>query len=76
MRKFFWLILCIAFLLTGCRKAETVPVSGAVSMIQETAKFCKITSVEVRIPDSPAFDTYALKKASKDEIKSVEQGKK
>ena len=37
MRKFFWLILCIAFLLTGCRKAETVPVSGAVSMIQETA---------------------------------------
>lgn len=47
-----------------------------VSMIQGTAKFCKITSVEVRIPDSPAFDTYALKKASKDEIKSVEQGKK
>ena len=46
-----------------------------VSLNQGTADFCRITSVEVRIPDTPAFDTYALKKASKDEIKSVEQGK-
>ena len=39
------------------------------------AAFCRITSVEIQIPDTPAFDTYALKAASKDEIKSVEQGK-
>ncbi|MBR1797003.1 MAG: acetolactate decarboxylase [Clostridiales bacterium] len=47
-----------------------------VSMRQGIASFCRITSVEVRIPDSPAFDTYALKGASKEEIKSVEQGSK
>ena len=29
----------------------------------------------IKIPDTLAFDTYALKGASKDEIKSVEQGK-
>lgn len=45
------------------------------SMIQGKAAFCRITSLEIRIPDTPAFDTYALKSASKDEIKSVEQGK-
>lgn len=47
-----------------------------ISMTQGNAAFCRITSVEVRIPDTPAFDTYALKGASQDEIKSVEQGKK
>ena len=46
-----------------------------VEMKEGNAAFCKITSVEVRIPDSPAFDTYALKSASQDEIKTVEQGK-
>ena len=46
-----------------------------VSINQGKAAFCRITSLEIRIPDSPAFDTYALKGASKDEIKSVEQGK-
>lgn len=46
------------------------------SMKHGTAGFCRITSVEVRIPDTPAFDTYALKGASQEEIKSVEQGKK
>ena len=46
-----------------------------ISLNQGEAKFCKITSVEVRIPDTPAFDTYALKGASQDDIKSVEQGK-
>ncbi len=45
------------------------------SLTQGDAAFCRITSVEVRIPDTPAFDTYALKGASKEEIKSVEQGK-
>lgn len=47
-----------------------------VSLANGKADFCRITSVEVRIPDTPAFDTYALKKASQAEIKSVEQGKK
>lgn len=46
-----------------------------ISLEHGDADFCKITSVEVRIPDTPAFDTYTLKSASKDEIKSVEQGK-
>ena len=47
-----------------------------VNMKQGNAAFCRITSVEVRIPDTPAFDTYALKGASQEEIKTVEQGKK
>lgn len=46
------------------------------SLIHGNAAFCRITSVEVRIPDTPAFDTYALKGASQEEIKSVEHGKK
>lgn len=46
-----------------------------ISLTQGKATFCRITSVEVRIPDTPAFDTYALKGASQEEIKSVEQGK-
>lgn len=47
-----------------------------ISLSQGKADFCRITSVEVRIPNTPAFDTYALKGASQEEIKSVEQGKK
>lgn len=46
-----------------------------VSIIRANAAFCRITSLEIQIPDTPAFDTYALKNASQDEIKSVEQGK-
>ncbi len=46
-----------------------------ISLTQGNAAFCRITSLEIQIPDTPAFDTYALKGASKDEIKSVEQGK-
>ncbi len=38
------------------------------------ANFDKITNIEIALPHEPAFDTYALKEASKDEIKSVEQG--
>ncbi|MBQ3458427.1 MAG: acetolactate decarboxylase [Synergistaceae bacterium] len=45
------------------------------SMENGTAYFDKITNVEIMLPHEPAFDTYALKGASKDEIKSVEQGK-
>lgn len=46
-----------------------------ISINQGKADFCRITSLEIQIPDSPAFDTYALKSASKDEIKTIEQGK-
>lgn len=45
------------------------------SLTRGEAAFCKITSVEIRIPDTPAFDTYALKEASQEDIKNVEQGK-
>ncbi len=46
------------------------------SMEKGTAHFDKITNIEITLPSEPAFDTYALKGASKDEIKSVEQGNK
>ncbi len=45
------------------------------SMEKGTAYFDKITNIEIKLPYEPAFDTYALKDASKDEIKQVEQGK-
>ena len=45
------------------------------SMEKGTAYFEKITNIEIILPHEPAFDTYALKGASRDEIKSVEQGK-
>ena len=45
------------------------------SMVSGTAYFDRITNIEITLPHEPAFDTYALKGASKDEIKSVEQGK-
>lgn len=47
-----------------------------ISMEKGTACFDKITNIEIKLPYEPAFDTYALKDASKDEIKQVEQGKK
>ena len=37
-------------------------------------KMNKISRLEIRLPHSPAFDTYSLKEASRDEIKHVEQG--
>ena len=46
------------------------------SMKNGVAYFDKITEIEIKLPFEPAFDTYALKNASKDEITSVEQGKK
>lgn len=45
-----------------------------ISMENGTAHFDKITNIEIALPYEPAFDTYSLKSASKDEIKSVEQG--
>ena len=44
-------------------------------MEKGTAYFNKIMNLEIMLPREPAFDTYALTSASKDEIKSVEQGK-
>ena len=38
------------------------------------AQIAKINSIELKLPDEPVFDTFALKQASKDEIKAVEQG--
>ncbi|MCR5704671.1 MAG: acetolactate decarboxylase [Eubacterium sp.] len=35
----------------------------------------KINLIELQLPTEPMFDTYALKGASEDEIKQVEQGK-
>ena len=35
----------------------------------------KIQRLTIQLPTDPAFDTYALKEASHDEIKQVEQGK-
>ncbi len=32
-------------------------------------------SIELKLPDEPIFDTFALKQASKDIVKAVEQGK-
>ena len=34
----------------------------------------KINSIELKLPDEPVFDTFALKKASKEIVKAVEQG--
>ena len=45
------------------------------SLARGTARFDKITNIEITLPYEPVFDTYALKGVSKDEIKSVEQGK-
>lgn len=46
-----------------------------VSMIRGRALLDKVNTIELRLPDEPVFDTYALKQASRDEIKHVEQGK-
>jgi acetolactate decarboxylase len=34
----------------------------------------KINSIEIKLPEGPMFDTYALKEASEEAIKAVEQG--
>lgn len=34
----------------------------------------KINSIELKLPDEPVFDTFALKKVSKEIVKAVEQG--
>lgn len=44
-------------------------------MKRGTVRMNKISRLEIRLPHSPAFDTYSLKEASQDEIRDVEQGK-
>jgi len=41
---------------------------------EAVAQFCRISHIEIQIPDEPAFDTYALKEAVGSDIKKVEQG--
>lgn len=36
----------------------------------------KISTIEIKLPSEPSFDTYSLKQASGNDIKTVEQGKK
>ena len=37
-------------------------------------QLAKIHTIEIRLPDEPAFDTYSLRDASADDIRAVEQG--
>ena len=39
------------------------------------ASFTRISTIEIRFPATAEFDTYALKEASQNDIKEVEQGK-
>ena len=43
-------------------------------MSHGSVRLARKNSIEIQLPKDPAFDTYALKNASKDEIKKVEQG--
>lgn len=46
-----------------------------IKMKKGAARFAKVNTIELKLPDEPVFDTYALKEAPEDEIKAVEQGK-
>ena len=59
----------------NCLKGGKYDLNDTPKMVHRSTAFCRNTSVEVRIPDTTDFDTYALKGASQEEIKSVEQGK-
>ena len=43
-------------------------------MNRAKVRLAKKTNIEIQLPKDPAFDTYALKSASEQEIKQVEQG--
>ena len=47
-----------------------------VSLKSGQVRMDKISRINIQLPYSPAFDTYALKDASQEEIRQVEQGKK
>lgn len=44
------------------------------NLIKGTVQMLRITRLEIQLPSEPAFDTYALKEASGNDIKKVEQG--
>ena len=44
------------------------------SMSSGECQIKRLDRIEIKLPSDPAFDVYALKEASKDEIKEVEQG--
>ena len=46
-----------------------------INLKEGTAFFSKISTIEIKFPDTAEFDTYALKEASENDIKAVEQGK-
>ncbi len=46
-----------------------------ICMKEGDVKLDKISMIDIRLPMDAAFDTYALKEASNDDIKKVEQGK-
>lgn len=45
-----------------------------IKMSHGKVRLSRKNCIEIQLPNDPAFDTYALKTASKDEIKHVEQG--
>ena len=45
------------------------------NMERGTVRLYKISRMEMQLPVEPAFDTYSLRQASNEDIKSVEQGK-
>ena len=46
------------------------------SLIRGEVSMYKIDRLEIRLPGTPAFDTYSLKQASQADIKHIEQGEK
>ena len=44
-----------------------------VNMKRGTVQMNKISRIEIRVPDSPAFGTYSLREASQEEIRKAEQ---
>ena len=44
------------------------------NLIKGTVQMLRITRLEIQLPSEPAFDTYALKEASGNDIRKVEQG--
>ena len=46
-----------------------------VSFVSGECLLQKMDRIEIQLPKEAAFDTYSLKKASRDEIAEVEQGK-
>ena len=46
-----------------------------IDLAKGRASFCRISNIEIKFPATAEFDTYALKEASQNDIRAVEQGK-